>query len=134
MRHNPPSRSATSLEAEIKQLQEILRRRDDEIRVLENAIRSISGTSPLYEKTGNQAMYNNFNYGESMIRDVSSSGTMDSGASLPKTPEDQDRVDPLLTPTTSHHFGILRQQIHQKQGNDEVGHLDQVDRLDTLMR
>jgi len=134
MRHNPPSRSTTSLEAEIKQLQEVLRRRDDEIRVLENAMRSISGTSPLYENPGNQAMYNNSNYGEFMVRDLSSTGTMDSGASLPKTPDDQDRPDPLLTPTTSHHFGVLRQQIHQKPRDDEVGHRDQVDRLDILMQ
>jgi phosphoribosylaminoimidazole-succinocarboxamide synthase len=79
-------------------------------------------------------MYNKTNDGEPMVRDLSSTSTMTFGTSLPRTPEDQDVPDPLLTPTTNHHFGVLRDQINQKQGNDEVGVLDQVDRLDTLMR
>lgn len=42
-------RSTGSLEAEIKQLQDVLRQRDTEIRTLENAFRSLHGASPRFE-------------------------------------------------------------------------------------
>jgi hypothetical protein len=122
------------LEAEIKQLQEVLRRRDDEIRVLETAMRSMSGTSPRYESGNTTNIYNKSAYGESMMRDPSSTSTVLSEGSMPMTPKEQYTSDPLLTPTTSHHFGILRQQMDHTDGTDETEELDRVDRLDTLMR
>ena len=133
-RQNLPSRSTASLEAEIKQLQEILRRRDDEIRVLENAMRSISGTSPRFENAGYNNMYHNSPEGPDLVRGVSSSSSMVSHGSLPLTPNEQHGVDPLLTPTTTRHFTILKEQTKGDANHAEAGEIDRIDRLDTLMR
>lgn len=133
-RQNLPSRSTASLEAEIKQLQEVLRRRDDEIRVLENAMRSFSGTSPRFETAGRINMYHTPFKGPELTRGMSSSSSMASQNSLPVTPNDLQGVDPLLTPTTTRHFTILKEQTTHHVDHDEANEIDRIDRLDALMR
>lgn len=133
-RQNLPSRSTVSLEAEIKQLQEVLRRRDDEIRVLENAMRSMSGTSPRFENAGQFNMYHNPPGRPELVHGLSSPSSTAFQNSLPLTPNDQHHVDPLLTPTTTRHFTILKEQKNGDSTHDEAGEIDRIDRLDTLMR
>jgi hypothetical protein len=129
-----PQRTVVSFEAEIKQLQEILQRRDDEIRTLENAMRLISGASPRFTHAGQfsdmEEPYNH--HSVAMSREASHISTMPSGDSLPQTPGELQISSPIMTSNLEDHFGSPIAEEPGPYFSHDKG--DQMDRMGSLMR
>lgn len=128
----PNQRSAQSLETEIKQLQEALKRRDEEIAELESSLRDLHGVSSRQPPAVPDSDENAEDQQDTSADDEAIITPSVSPKCSPRTPLSRSpELSSAFTPSTKRHYDTLRESLAIEGDQTEE---DSLRRLDHLMR